>query len=104
MRALADLCVGTNTRLSLEVSSTGVALMAACHIAASEPLIAHVEYHTVHQVFFKVFGLDPKTFNPAQFTLPDLPGLGISLPEHDVTAANNAGAPNAFADPRSSGQ
>ena len=78
VRALADLCSGTRTRLSLEVSSTGVALMAACHIAAAEPLVAHVEYHTVHQVYFKEFGLGPG-FDPRTFTLPGSPGLGVCV-------------------------
>lgn len=79
-RRLAALCAGTETRLSLEVSSTGVAFMAACHIAAAAPVVAHVEYHTVHQVFFEDFGLRPVGFDPAGFVLPDAPGLGVTLP------------------------
>ena len=99
VRALADLCSGTRTRLSLEVSSTGVALMAACHIAAAEPLVAHVEYHTVHQVYFKEFGLGPG-FDPRTFTLPGSPGLGVSLPEPELSAANYGNVPAAFQEPQ----
>lgn len=100
VRALADLCAGSQTRLSLEVSSTGVALMAACHIAAAENLVAHVEYHTVHQVFFKEFGLDPLGCAPKDFALPNLPGIGVSLPEDITTAANTKNAPTAFEEPQ----
>lgn len=98
-RKLAQLCEGTNTQLSLEVSSTGVALMAACHIAASQPRVAHVEYHTVHQVFFPEFGLDPIRFDPTQFTLPGTPGLGISLPCAETLTANAKDASSAFKEP-----
>lgn len=80
VRALSDLCAGTDTRLSLEVSSTGVALMAASHIAAADPRVAHVEYHTVHRVFFQDFGLEPLGVDPTTFTLPAVSGLGVTLP------------------------
>ncbi|MEQ3624498.1 MAG: mandelate racemase/muconate lactonizing enzyme family protein [Celeribacter sp.] len=100
VRALADLCTETDTQLSLEVSSTGLALMAACHLAASEPLVAHVEYHMVHQVFFDEFDLQPPQFSPLTFALPDTPGLGVSLPAHAMTAAKPMDAPVASEEPR----
>ncbi|MGY3439776.1 MULTISPECIES: mandelate racemase/muconate lactonizing enzyme family protein [unclassified Marinovum] len=99
VRALANLCSGTDTRLSLEVSSTGVALMAACHIAAAEPLVAHVEYHSVHRVFFNDFGLGPEGFDPRKFTLPATPGFGVSLPDPQRAAPHNKNAPVAFQEP-----
>ena len=71
------------TLLSLEVSSTAVALMAACHFAASHT-VAHVEYHYLHQVFFDQLNLQPVAGMRGWFTLPDKPGLGMALPESDI--------------------
>lgn len=80
MKALSDLVADTKIQLSLEVSSTAVATLAACHYAAADSQVAHVEFHHVHQVFFEELEL---TFIPnsnGQFTLPTMPGLGMSLP------------------------
>ncbi len=85
--ALAGKASETETRLSLEVSSTAIALMAAIHAAAAHPEIAHVEYHTVHTVFFDRLRLRASDENPSNVTPPDTPGLGISLPGGDVTLA-----------------
>nr|WP_321443277.1 mandelate racemase/muconate lactonizing enzyme family protein [uncultured Cohaesibacter sp.] len=81
--ALSKAVKDTPIRLSLEVSSTAVALMAACHIAAAYPRIAHVEYHTIHDVFFDRLSLSPLD-NKGAHTLSDQPGLGISLPHDQV--------------------
>ncbi|NIA71331.1 mandelate racemase/muconate lactonizing enzyme family protein [Pelagibius litoralis] len=77
---LADLVRETEIRLSLEVSSTAVALMAACHFAAADETVAHVEYHHLHQVFFDRLPWSGTEFG-SQMPLPDRPGLGISLPQ-----------------------
>lgn len=87
--ALSQLVADTPTRLSLEVSSTAVALMAACQIAAADPMIAHVEYHSVHTVFFDTLRLQKKTNN--RHSLPDEPGLGIKLPSTDISTAYSTG-------------
>jgi len=79
--ALVD---GDCTHLSLEVSSTAVALMAACHYAAASESVAHTEYHYVHQVFFDRLDLTPLDSEPGWFQLSDKPGLGISLPMSSV--------------------
>lgn len=67
-------------KLSLEVSSTAVALAAACHYAASNVIVAHAEYHYVHQVFMDGLALNPMPGRPGWFQLSDTPGLGIDLP------------------------
>lgn len=85
VKAMSDMVAGTPTRLSLEVSSTAVALMAACQIAASDPVIAHVEYHSVHRVFFDALRLQKHTDN--RYSLPNDPGLGITLPNDDISTA-----------------
>jgi L-alanine-DL-glutamate epimerase-like enolase superfamily enzyme len=80
MMELSDLVAGTNIRLSLEVSSTAVATLAACHYAAADSQVAHVEFHHVHQVFFDELELHLIPDSNGQFTLPTTPGLGMSLP------------------------
>ena len=79
VRALSVLTADTPTKLSLEVSSTAIALLAACHLAASDERIAHVEYHSVHQVFFDQLLLSQPLTAEGSASLPDLSGLGISL-------------------------
>ena len=87
--ALSEMVADTQTRLSLEVSSTAVALMAACQIAAADPMIAHVEHHSVHTVFFDTLRLQRHPNN--RHSLPDDPGLGITLPSTDVSTAYSTG-------------
>lgn len=65
--------------LSLEVSSTAVALLAACHFAASHK-VAHTEYHFIHQVFFDELELSKVAGRTGWFQLSSSPGIGISLP------------------------
>ncbi|WP_319530149.1 mandelate racemase/muconate lactonizing enzyme family protein [uncultured Cohaesibacter sp.] len=79
---------GTPIRLSLEVSSTAVALMAACQMAAADPSIAHVEYHTIHDVFYDRLSLSP-VGKGGSHKLSDKPGLGISLPHNEVRHVAN---------------
>ncbi|MFK8083399.1 MAG: enolase C-terminal domain-like protein [Granulosicoccus sp.] len=71
-------------RLSLEVSSTAVALLAAAHYAAASQSIAHVEYHHLHQVFFDRLKLTPIRNRKGWFQLPEAHGLGIELPQADT--------------------
>lgn len=82
---LAAKISGTETRLSLEVSSTAIALMASIHAAAAFPQIAHVEYHKVHTVFFDTLRIAHGGATPSMVTPPDTPGLGISLPSDGVS-------------------
>jgi D-arabinonate dehydratase len=84
---LANKVTGTQTRLSLEVSSTAIAFMAAVHAAAAHPAVAHVEYHTIHTVFFDKLELTQRKDAPSRATPPDKPGLGISLPKTGVSVA-----------------
>lgn len=84
VRALADMVAVTPTRISLEVSSTAIALLAACQIAAADATIAHVEYHFLHQVFFDALPMAPNPATPGLFRLPAAPGLGMTLPTQDV--------------------
>lgn len=81
---LQELAAGTAVRLSLEVSSTSVALLAACHAAAALPAIAHVEYHMVHDVFFDTLRLVPLDGETSVFGIPDEPGLGMALADRPV--------------------
>ncbi len=85
--SLANKVSGTQTRLSLEVSSTAIALMAAVHAGAAFAEVAHVEYHTVHTVFFDALALEKRQKDPFGVTPPDRPGLGISLPDNEVSVA-----------------
>ena len=84
VRELCNALTGTPIRLSLEVSSTAGALAAACHLAAADKTIAHVEYHYVHTVFFEYFPLVPVNGSGRQ-RLPDAAGLGLSVPEAQLT-------------------
>ncbi|MEM7237622.1 MAG: enolase C-terminal domain-like protein [Pseudomonadota bacterium] len=95
VQALADLVRPTHTRLSLEVSSTAVALMAAAHAAASESQIADVEHHMVHSVFYDRLYLRRNPLVQDHFSLPDQAGLGITLPPSLVSVAFEAGAGDA---------
>ncbi len=87
---LTQLCNSvkdTPIEISLEVSSTAVAFMAASNFAAAYPQVAHVEFHTVHQVFFD----EPRAMSDqllnGNVTLNDTHGLGITLPLQHVTQA-----------------
>lgn len=88
---LAGLVADTPTRVSLEVSSTAVALMAACQIAAADAEIAHVEHHSIHEVFFDLLQLQRLRAIPNRFSLPDVTGLGIKLPMSEISAAFSMG-------------
>ena len=79
--ALAALVRDTPIQLSLEVSSTAVALMAATHLAAADKHIAPVEYHMIHQVFFDRLPLRQVADGDGVYTLPATSGLGIVLPK-----------------------
>ena len=87
IEVLAAKVKDTQTRLSLEISSTAIALMAAVHAAAAYAEVAHVEYHSVHTVFFDALELAQGKEDPSRVTPPDEPGLGISLPDNDVLVA-----------------
>ncbi|WP_424965870.1 enolase C-terminal domain-like protein [Dinoroseobacter sp. S375] len=82
IRALCDLVAGTPVDLSLEVSSTAHAFVAAAHMAAAYPQIAHVEYHYVHHVFFDQLSAQPVG---GAFALPMQPGIGMAPPLDQLT-------------------
>ena len=86
VRELSKLTRETPTQLSLEISSTAIALMAACQIAAADNAIAHVEYHYLHRVFFDDLTLEVQPDHSDHFSLSNCPGLGISLPIKDIVA------------------
>lgn len=69
----------TPVRLSLEVSSTAVAFLAAAHLAAAYDSIAHVEYHYVHQVFFEQLSGSVGELDVGVYALSSNHGLGIAL-------------------------
>ena len=77
---LCKLVADTEVEISLEVSSTAIALMASYHLAAAHSAIAHVEFHYVHQVFFEQMKLTQRPDLPGRYFAPDLLGLGIELP------------------------
>jgi len=66
-------------RLSMEVSSTAVALLAACHISLCCDLIEHVEYHYVHQVYFAQMGLTATGLMNGDSEYMNGVGLGVCL-------------------------
>ncbi len=80
LKELSHLVAGTSISLSLEVSSTAVAFLAACHFAAAFNTVAHVEYHYLHQVFFDRFELNFAQGLEGEFQLPCTAGLGFELP------------------------
>ena len=77
---LRRLTAPTPTLLSLEISSTAIALMAASHFAGAVSEVAHVEYHFVHQVFFDSLTFKPSPVPGGRHQLPHAAGLGIGLP------------------------
>lgn len=89
--SLVSSSANQSVKLSLEVSSTAVALLAASHFAAASGSVAHTEYHFIHQVFFDALNLNQVPGLPGWFQLPDEPGLGMSLPltsvSHEFSAA-----------------
>ncbi|MCY4207178.1 MAG: hypothetical protein OXD29_04405 [Roseovarius sp.] len=87
LRALAGLTRGTSVELSLEVSSTALALTAAAQFAASENQVAHVEYHTIHDVFFDWLSICRLPKANGEYMPPAAPGLGFSLAGLDVEPA-----------------
>jgi L-alanine-DL-glutamate epimerase-like enolase superfamily enzyme len=101
---LRDLVAGTPTRLSLEVSSTAVALMAACHLAAADDAIAHVERHTVHTVFFEGLALRREASEPDLFALPETPGLGMTLHRDKLAEAFHSYCENEAEEPHTAAE
>ncbi|MCR9254681.1 MAG: hypothetical protein NXI16_01125 [Alphaproteobacteria bacterium] len=87
VRDLSAAVMGTDVRLSLEVSSTAVALAAACHLAAADECIAHVEYHSVHTVFFDDYRLE-RADGTGRCRLPTGEGLGLCLPHGALAVAS----------------
>lgn len=83
---LNELLSDSRIYLSLEVSSTAVALLAASHFAAASESVAHTEYHYVHQVFFEHLDLRAIRGNQGWFQLPAGYGLGIDLPLSQLNA------------------
>lgn len=83
---LSKTVENTHIELSLEVSSTAVALLAACHFAASHE-VAHTEYHFIHQVFFDELDLPAVGNRSGWFQLPNSPGIGINLPGDKTSLA-----------------
>ena len=73
-------------KLSLEVSSTAVAMAAACHYAAASSSVVHTEYHHVHQVFMDRLKIQPVPGERGWYQLPDSVGMGIILPMSSVDA------------------
>jgi len=74
---------GADIELSLEVSSTAIAFLTACHFCASIPSVTHVEYHYIHQVFFEHLDLPPIRDGWLQLS-EDAMGLGMQLPEAET--------------------
>lgn len=87
VESLHQLVKETPVKLSLEVSSTSVAFMAAAHLAAAYDTVAHVEYHYVHQVFFEQLTGSSREIEMGSFTLPKTFGLGVELDLNQVEKA-----------------
>ncbi len=81
LRELADSIRDTPIDLSLEVSSTALALTSAAQFAAAYTEVAHVEHHSIHDVFFDCLTLqrlDARGWHAP----PERPGLGIDIAVH----------------------
>lgn len=89
---LADQLSDSPVRLSLEVSSTAIAMMTACHVAAACEQVAHVEWHSVHKVFYKDMPLGSQANHCSEWTLPAAPGLGMSLPVSELNHVLSTGS------------
>jgi len=79
LEELDRLVSGTSTRLSLEVSSTAVAFLTACHFAAAFDSVAHVEHHYLHQVFFDQILTATDKSDAGNYSLGHQHGLGMEL-------------------------
>lgn len=92
--ALAGRAERVGIALSMETSSTAVATLAAAHLAAAFPVISHVEFHMIHQVFFDRLRLDGETFRNSNWRLPAAPGLGLTLDPVRVAAGFHLTSPS----------
>jgi L-alanine-DL-glutamate epimerase-like enolase superfamily enzyme len=81
---LAERAAKVGIMLSPEISSTAVATMTGCHLAAALESINPVEYHMVHQVFFDHLPFSTNDLKGSKVSLPDTAGLGISLVSDNV--------------------
>jgi L-alanine-DL-glutamate epimerase-like enolase superfamily enzyme len=97
---LVDLVKGTDVRLSLEVSSTDIALTAACHFAAAHDVVAHVEYHFLHRVFFEHSALPQNEGFPRNCVAPMTEGLGVSIPPDQTETVFEMTVPIISEEPR----
>jgi L-alanine-DL-glutamate epimerase-like enolase superfamily enzyme len=80
--ALIGKAAACGLPVSLEVSSTAVAQLAAFHLGAARAMVESVELHMVHQVLFEAFPFPPSAIAGGVLALPETPGLGLALP-HD---------------------
>ncbi|ASM75012.1 MULTISPECIES: mandelate racemase/muconate lactonizing enzyme family protein [Roseobacteraceae] len=87
MKALVEELEGTGIGMSLEVSSSVVATLAAAHFAAAEGRVAHFEYHSIHQVLFEKIAAGGHRIEGSIMHLSDLPGLGMALAPGDAVTA-----------------
>jgi len=90
LKELSELVDQAPVKLSLEVSSTAVAFLAAYHFAAANHAVAHVEYHCLHQVFFEDLALARHPDGAGHRVTGDAPGLGITLSPEQVTSEFDA--------------
>jgi len=74
----------SDIKLSMEVSSTAVALLAACHVSLFCSLVEHVEYHFVHQVYFDELGVTAAQLINADSEILNRVGLGVCLDDISV--------------------
>jgi len=79
LQELDDLVAGSSIKLSLEVSSTALAFLVACHFASAYRSVAHVEYHCLHQVFFDQLTDSIHPEKSGFYRLPKVYGLGFEL-------------------------
>lgn len=88
---LATSTTGTPVDLSLEVSSTALALTAATQFAAASAEVAHVEHHSIHDVFFDQLALQ-RIDQTCWFAPPNALGLGFATPDTSLSLVFDSNA------------
>lgn len=88
---LAESTSGTPIEISLEVSSTALALTAATQFAAASTEVSHVEYHSIHEVFFDQLALH-RLDHSGRFIPPEAQGLGFAISDPNLPVVFDSNA------------
>jgi L-alanine-DL-glutamate epimerase-like enolase superfamily enzyme len=71
--------------VTLQCASTALTEAASCHVAGGRAAVDSVELHQVHDLLRKHLPAEMTQVEDGMLRLPEVPGLGIEVPDHALT-------------------